>query len=138
MTDCDILMYLFAAFSVAGCGWIFIAARIRQRYIDEIKHLKESNDVYERLFKNMSEEIQCEERRFSGLWEQFAALAKTNQELVESLSDVLAHLVAAHSLLQRGGKKAAPSDTMFMQMLKDYEKSINNGRTILAKHKEQA
>ena len=65
-------------------------------------------------------------------------LKQMNQELVEALLDVLAHLVAAHSLLQRGGKKAAPSDTMFTQMLKDYEKSINNAREILAKHKEQA
>lgn len=56
MTECDILMYLFAAFSVAGCGWIFIAARIRKRYIDEIKSLKEINAVYERLFKQIGEE----------------------------------------------------------------------------------
>jgi hypothetical protein len=54
-------------------------------------------------------------------------------ELLEALKDVLAHLVAAHSLLQSGGKKAAPSNTMFMQMLKDYEKSIDAGRTALAK-----
>lgn len=29
MTECDILMYLFAAFSTAGGGLIFIAARVR-------------------------------------------------------------------------------------------------------------
>jgi hypothetical protein len=69
---------------------------------------------------------------------ELRSLHHVNQELVEALLDVLAHLVASHSLLQRGGKKAAPSDTMFMQMLNDYEKSINNGREILAKHKEQA
>ena len=71
MTDCDILMYLFASFSVAGCGLVFIAARVRQRYIDEINLLKA--------------EIECEERRFNQLWDQFAALDKSNQELVEVL-----------------------------------------------------
>lgn len=67
MTECDILMYLFAAFSVAGCGWIFIAARIRQRYIDEIRLLKE--------------EIQCEERRFNLIKSHALDLRKKNQDL---------------------------------------------------------
>lgn len=69
MTECDILMYLFAAFSVAGCGWIFIAARIRQRYTDEIRLLKE--------------EIQCEERRFNQLWDDFARLSR-RYEIIKS------------------------------------------------------
>lgn len=42
-----------------------------------------------------------------------------------------ASLVAAVSLLERGGKKAAPSDTMFKVMLSDYNKSIEAGRTAL-------
>ena len=54
-------------------------------------------------------------------------------ELVGALGDVTAHLVAAHSLLSRGGKKAAASDTVFKIMLQDYEKSFEAGRKALAK-----
>ena len=54
-------------------------------------------------------------------------------ELVGVLGNVTAHLVAAHSLLSRGGKKAAASDTVFKIMLQDYEKSFEAGRKALAK-----
>lgn len=54
-------------------------------------------------------------------------------ELVGVLGSVTAHLVAAHSLLSRGGKKAAASDTVFKIMLQDYEKSFEAGRKALAK-----
>ena len=54
-------------------------------------------------------------------------------ELVGVLGNVTAHLVAAHSLLSRGGKKAAASDTIFKIMLQDYEKSFEAGRKALAK-----
>ncbi len=53
-------------------------------------------------------------------------------ELVGVLGDVTAHLVAAHSLLSRGGKKAAASDTIFKIMLQDYEKSFEAGRKMVA------
>jgi hypothetical protein len=39
--------------------------------------------------RRLHEEIKCEERRFGELWEQFAALDKTNQELVEALKAIL-------------------------------------------------
>ena len=52
-------------------------------------------------------------------------------KLTDALSDVLSSLVAAVSLLERGGKKAAPSDKMFVQMLKDYSASIERGRAVL-------
>jgi hypothetical protein len=52
------------------------------------------------------------------------------------LVDVLAHLVAAVSLLERGGKKAAPSDKMYRQMLKDYHASIERGRAFLKDERE--
>ena len=39
--------------------------------------------------RRQHEEIKCEERRFSDLWEQFAALDKVNQELVEALEEFL-------------------------------------------------
>ena len=46
--------------------------------------------------------------------------------------DALATATAAHSLLSRGGKRAAPSDMMFLQMLSDYEASITRARAALA------
>ena len=59
-----------------------------------------------------------------------------NAALREALIDVLASLVAAHSLLEGGGKKAAASDKMFYQMLKDYAASIARGRAALLAGKE--
>ena len=57
-------------------------------------------------------------------------------ELVEALKNTTAHLIAAHNLLQHGGKKAAASNTMLEIMLNDYEKSIEVGRAALAKLEE--
>jgi hypothetical protein len=45
--------------------------------------------------------------------------------------DLLAHLTAATSLLERGGKKAAPSNAMFNIMLNDYKTSCERGREAL-------
>lgn len=52
-------------------------------------------------------------------------------DLSEALLDTLASLVAAVSLLERGGKKAAPSDKMFEMMLADYRASIHRARAVL-------
>lgn len=43
----------------------------------------------------------------------------------------LASLCAAVSLLENGGKKAAASDKMFFQMLKDFNKTIETARQSL-------
>ncbi len=51
----------------------------------------------------------------------------------EVIKDVTASLVAACSLLQRGGKKAAASDKIFAQMLADYEASILRARSYFTK-----
>ena len=56
------------------------------------------------------------------------APAPVGGDVVEALKDVLASLVATHSLLSRSPKTAAPSNKMFDQMLKDYKKSIERGR----------
>lgn len=56
-------------------------------------------------------------------------------ELRKSLIRTAASLAAAISLLERGGKaakKAAPSDKMFDQMLKDYRAALAQARTVLA------
>ena len=54
---------------------------------------------------------------------------------VEILREVLlstaASLAAAISLLERGGRRAAPSDKMFEQMLKDYRKALKEARAVL-------
>lgn len=50
---------------------------------------------------------------------------------------VLASLAAAISLLERGGKSAAPSDKMFDAMLADYRTSLKDGRAALARIKQE-
>ena len=57
--------------------------------------------------------------------------------LREAVLDCLASLVASTSLLERGGKKAASSDKMFAQMLKDYEASIERARQALQSTEQQ-
>jgi hypothetical protein len=64
--------------------------------------------------------------------------ADTIEALLDALLDTTAHLVAATSLLERGGKKAAPSDKMFAQMLADYQKSAEVGRAAIAKARGQS
>jgi hypothetical protein len=58
-------------------------------------------------------------------------LRAENARLREAALDALAGLVAAHSLLERGGKKAAPSNKMFEQMLCDYGAAITRARAAL-------
>ena len=64
------------------------------------------------------------------------ALREENARLREALIDILASLVASVDLLERGGKKAAPSDKMFAQMLVDYKNSIERGRAVAAAIRE--
>lgn len=86
-----------------------------------------ADNLIKHLGGNTANEVAAELRRLDTLV----------GELVEVLSDVTASLVAAHNLLQNGGKKAAASDKMFSLMLNDYEKSFELGRAVLAKAKEQ-
>lgn len=60
-----------------------------------------------------------------------ASQAARIRELEEAATDALASLVAAVSLLERGGKRAAPSDKMFAMMLADYKASIDSARSLL-------
>jgi site-specific recombinase len=57
-----------------------------------------------------------------------AKLAKA----VEAAVDAGASLAAAISLLERGGRKAAPSNKMFDQMLVDYRNSLERTRATLS------
>ena len=63
--------------------------------------------------------------------EMQAKLEARIAELDAALVDVTAHLVAAVSLLERGGKKAAPSNKMFDQMIVDYKNCIERSRAAL-------
>ena len=68
------------------------------------------------------------------LREETAQLRLENERLKKSLIHTAAHLAAAISLLERGGKaakKAAPSDKMFDQMLLDYKKALSDARAAL-------
>jgi hypothetical protein len=62
-------------------------------------------------------------------------LSKEVERLREALVTSAASLAAAISLLERGGKKAAPSDTMFAMMLADYQKALDNARAALTQEK---
>jgi hypothetical protein len=74
---------------------------------------------------------QIEEVRLLSLAAERDALRAKNARLREAALDALAGLVAAHSLLERGGKKAAPSNKMFEQMLCDYGAAITRTRAAL-------
>ena len=52
--------------------------------------------------------------------------------------DAGASLAAAISLLDRGGKNAAPSNKMFAQMLADYSNALDRTRTTLEELKGKA
>ena len=58
-------------------------------------------------------------------------LAAVEAERDKRLIDCAASLAAAISLLEKGGKKAAPSDKMFAQMLDDYRASLARARAAL-------
>lgn len=57
-------------------------------------------------------------------------------ELEAALKDATVRLVAAISLLERGGKKAAPSNKMFEQMLVDYKNGVERARAALGEKDE--
>lgn len=64
----------------------------------------------------------------SGRIDGYREMAARIDRLEWALIDVLASLVSAHNLLNRGGREAAPSDEMFRVVLDGYRKSIDKGR----------
>lgn len=69
--------------------------------------------------------------RWTPTLEEAAKLRAEAERMREVLVTVTANLVAAKSLLEGGGKKAAASDRMFEQMLIDYQKAIDVARAVL-------
>ena len=49
-----------------------------------------------------------------------------NEKLEEASLHLAASLTAAITLLEMGGRKAAPSNKMFDQMIQDYKNSLDN------------
>ena len=70
--------------------------------------------------------------------EEHARLIAAAPELYEAAIGAAASLAAAISLLEGGGKKAAPSDRMFDQMLVDYRNALETARAVLAKARGEA
>jgi hypothetical protein len=58
-------------------------------------------------------------------------LAARIADLEAALKDATVHLIAAVSLLESGGKKGAPSNKMFEQMLVDYKNGVERARAAL-------
>ena len=81
-----------------------------------------------RLCRNSPKSVLVYVPEDNALSEEITRLREENARLREALIDTTASLVASVSLLERGGKKAAPSDKMFAQMLVDYKNSIDRAR----------
>jgi len=66
-------------------------------------------------------------------WEERAKQAEAEVDALRKHAiAVMASLAAAISLLERGGKKAAPSNKMFAQMLVDYKRALEDARAALS------
>ena len=68
---------------------------------------------------------------------EITTLRAENERLRSALEEATPSLAAAISLLERGGKRAAPSDKMFAVMLDDYRKSLKIARAALAQGEKQ-
>ncbi len=62
---------------------------------------------------------------------ELRSLAAQRDELLDALKDTTAHLVAAVTLLVRGGEQAVADDQMFSQMITDYTKSFKRGMAVI-------
>jgi hypothetical protein len=99
----------------------------------EIKQSPFLLDVNKRFATLDKAKAYCEDRykELNGQRDEITRLRADKEKLREALIDATASLVASVSLLERGGKKAAPSDNMFSQMLVDYKNSIDRARAAI-------
>ena len=115
----------------------------REEAADEITRLREENARLRELVVSAREENACLRndnfewlQQLSATNHQLEKEPKEIQELRKTLIGVLAGFVASVDLLERGGKKAAPSDKMFAQTLVDYKNRIERGRAAVAAIRE--
>ena len=93
----------------------------------EVERLVEQHSVLDGVINDYIDKLKAERAAV-------ARLQARVRELEAALTDNAAHLAAAISLLERGGKaakKAAASDKMFDIMLNDYRKSLERARAAL-------
>ena len=99
--------------------------------LKKVRLFEELRLLCESLEDDLSDAILIIDRHADCIEELEAKLAKA----VSASVDTAASLVAAISLLEKGGKKAAPSNKMFDQMMADYRASLERTRTTLAELK---
>ena len=87
--------------------------------------------IIETSFTDVCDALGCPYDNEAALFAVEALRARV-AKLEATAIDVAASLAAAISLLERGGKKAAPSDKMFEQMLVDYRNSLERARAALS------
>lgn len=78
---------------------------------------------------------ECDDAR-DWLIERNRTLDARIAELEAVMTDVTVNLIGAISLLESGGKKAAPSNKMFDQMLVDYKNGVERARAALKGEKD--
>lgn len=92
-------------------------------------------EVFSRAIVHLQKELQKALDDATTLSARVETLETHNSDAYIIVIDLAASLAAAISLLEKGGKaakKAAPSDKMFDQMLRDYKKSLDRARQALA------
>lgn len=100
-------------------------------HMAKITGMAEKNTRLTAEVERLTARLETSERVDKLFDETMASLTAEAERLRAALIDNAASLEAAISLLERGGKKAAPSDKMFEMMLNDYRKSTNNARAAL-------
>lgn len=100
------------------------------RAIDELKALRVERDELLKGLENLGWPCQLVElpEEYNKLAVETLRLRAENAETMSNAIKLAASFAAAVSLLERGGKKAAPSDKMFAQMLLDYKGSLDGFR----------
>jgi hypothetical protein len=114
-------------------------------YSELVKQLRQATDGF--IHHEAADALEAQARRIAKLEaenktlrealaplllaDETLALHARIAELEVALTDVTVNLIGATSLLESGGKKAAPSNKMFEQMLVDYKNGIERARAAL-------
>lgn len=105
--------------------------RSRETVFHAFRRISGADKEIEKLTIALKQAVWSDSEECKVVSEQNADLHARIAELETALVDVTARLVAAVSLLERGGKKAAPSNKMFDQMIVDYKNCIERSRAAL-------